>query len=1189
MTTTEPLPQNPVIDIVKDGTFDAGADGFADPGELISYSFTVTNEGNVSLTNVSVTDPLPGLSAITFDGGDTDGDGELDVDEIWTYSATYAVTQADIDAGNVVNTATADSDESDPDEDDNTEPLPQNPALAVDKALTDNADEDGSTTVSVGDTLEYTITATNTGNVTLNNVTVSDDLTGDSTSCLSVAPAATCVLTVNYVVTQADVDAGVINNVGTADSDETPPTEDPENVPVPQDPSIDMDKFGSWNDDGDGFADPGETIDYEFVVTNDGNVSLSNVLVTDPLVGPVDCPQTTLAVDESMTCTASYTLTQADIDAGFVTNNALATGEGPQGQLVEDPGDWTQDLPQDPSIDMDKFGSWNDDGDGFADPGETIDYEFVVTNDGNVSLSNVLVTDPLVGPVDCPQTTLAVDESMTCTASYTLTQADIDAGFVTNNALATGEGPQGQLVEDPGDWTQDLPQDPSIDMDKFGSWNDDGDGFADPGETIDYEFVVTNDGNVSLSNVLVTDPLVGPVDCPQTTLAVDESMTCTASYTLTQADIDAGFVTNNALATGEGPQGQLVEDPGDWTQDLPQDPSIDMDKFGSWNDDGDGFADPGETIDYEFVVTNDGNVSLSNVLVTDPLVGPVDCPQTTLAVDESMTCTASYTLTQADIDAGFVTNNALATGEGPQGQLVEDPGDWTQDLPQDPSILATKTGVFQDENQDGFADPGETISYTFTVENDGNVTVTNLTVSDPLVSLSYDSGDTDTDGDLDVGETWIYTGSYAVTQTDIDAGKVDNTALAEGTDPNGDPVIDDDDHSEPLPQNPAQTLTKEFKPNPIGKDEVGTFELVYKNTGNVTLFEIDITDTVDERLVVQSATSTDATCFDPDGDPQTILCEVDELAPGGVVTITVEFVALGDDFTGIGEFEDQRHWCELRVLLRQQLRALRVDRHRRRPRCWMRIGTRSTRTCGTSRAQTRTSSSPSRTPGGDDGGFFLHLSCSEAFIDGWGSTGPIEGEDDEDWKVDAYEVYRFNSQGFLKDCAQTFTFEVPNTATASATPPIGAPDLADVDGSDTLTVTKIAPIEVTRERVRRGDVEIQYFNTSFEPITIEIIRVEWTDPNGTVNDVKLEFASYQDGVPLGIGLEAGDDGCYNGANPLLKPDDLCRLQASISTEIPARSKDWLKLSFDSGKAPAGLTITIVTDNNDGTFTYVYGS
>ena len=115
----EPLPQNPVIDIVKDGTFDAGADGFADPGELISYSFTVTNEGNVSLTNVSVTDPLPGLSAITFDGGDTDGDGELDVDEIWTYSATYAVTQADIDAGNVVNTATADSDESDPDEDDN--------------------------------------------------------------------------------------------------------------------------------------------------------------------------------------------------------------------------------------------------------------------------------------------------------------------------------------------------------------------------------------------------------------------------------------------------------------------------------------------------------------------------------------------------------------------------------------------------------------------------------------------------------------------------------------------------------------------------------------------------------------------------------------------------------------------------------------------------------------------------------------------------------------------------------------------------------------------------------------------------------------------------------------------------------------------------------------------------------------
>jgi hypothetical protein len=69
-------------------------------------------------------DPLVGLSAVSFTGGDTDGDNELDVTETWTYTATYAITQDDINARVVNNTATTDSDESDPDDDDEMTPLP---------------------------------------------------------------------------------------------------------------------------------------------------------------------------------------------------------------------------------------------------------------------------------------------------------------------------------------------------------------------------------------------------------------------------------------------------------------------------------------------------------------------------------------------------------------------------------------------------------------------------------------------------------------------------------------------------------------------------------------------------------------------------------------------------------------------------------------------------------------------------------------------------------------------------------------------------------------------------------------------------------------------------------------------------------------------------------------------------------
>ena len=58
----------------------------------------------------------------------------------------------------------------------------------------------------------------------------------------------------------------------------------------------------------------------------------------------------------------------------------------------------------------------------------------------------------------------------------------------------------------------------------------------------------------------------------------------------------------------------------------------------------------GDTIDYTFLVQNTGNVTLTNVNVSDPKVGSLSCPTTTLAPGASMTCTATYALTQADID-----------------------------------------------------------------------------------------------------------------------------------------------------------------------------------------------------------------------------------------------------------------------------------------------------------------------------------------------------------------------------------------------------------------------------------------------------------------------------------------------------------------------------------------------------------
>ncbi|MBE5322364.1 hypothetical protein IM793_24705, partial [Pedobacter sp. MR2016-19] len=117
--------------------------------------------------------------------------------------------------------------------------------------------------------------------------------------------------------------------------------------------------------------------------------------------------------------------------------------------------------------------------------------------------------------------------------------------------------------------------------------------------------------------------------------------------------------------------------------------------------------------------------------------------------------TASYTVTQADIDKGAVYNIATATGKDPKGNNVTDqsesgnpsgPGTPPVDpacpdctitpLPQTPVIKLTKTGTYADTNGDGKVNLGDKISYTFKVENTGNVTVSNIVVTDPKVTVT---------------------------------------------------------------------------------------------------------------------------------------------------------------------------------------------------------------------------------------------------------------------------------------------------------------------------------------------------------------------------------------------------------------------------------------------------------------------
>ncbi|MEZ4830969.1 MAG: hypothetical protein R2873_03020 [Caldilineaceae bacterium] len=253
----------------------------------------------------------------------------------------------------------------------------------------------------------------------------------------------------------------------------------------------------------------------------------------------------------------------------------------------------------------------------------------------------------------------------------------------------------------------------------------------------------------------------------------------------------------------------------DVTSTVAQNPSIALVKTGTLNDDdGTTGVSEGDTITYAFDVTNDGNVTLYDVTLTDAIPGVtiLGGPISSLAPGavDSTTFTGSYTVRQSDIDAGSFTNTATVTGITPNQTEVSDTDDHEQDLSQNPEYTITKTASLADNGQTA-NEAGDVINYTIVVENTGNQSLTGVDVTDNFISnLSVPTESITTDNILQVGETWTYTGSYQVTREDIDSngngdGLIENVASVVSTQIQQPQT---DDASIEIDQAPDYTVTK---------------------------------------------------------------------------------------------------------------------------------------------------------------------------------------------------------------------------------------------------------------------------------------------------------------------------------------------------------------------------------------------
>ncbi|NEY92300.1 DUF7507 domain-containing protein, partial [Tabrizicola oligotrophica] len=123
-----------------------------------------------------------------------------------TWTASYAVDQAMIDAGaDIVNTASFEPAEAEPQSDDATTTISQTPGFSIEKTV-DQA------SLSAPGTLTYTIAVTNTGNVTLTGGALSDslpvDFGGAAVSGISIPVGGSETWTASYAVDQAMIDSG---------------------------------------------------------------------------------------------------------------------------------------------------------------------------------------------------------------------------------------------------------------------------------------------------------------------------------------------------------------------------------------------------------------------------------------------------------------------------------------------------------------------------------------------------------------------------------------------------------------------------------------------------------------------------------------------------------------------------------------------------------------------------------------------------------------------------------------------------------------------------------------------------------------------------------------------------------------------------------------------------------------------
>ena len=553
----------------------------------VTYTIRVTNDGEIALTNVAVTDTVTPACAKTI--------GSLAPGAFSEYTCT-AIVNADTTNVATVNATDPNGVSLPPKSDDAVVD-----AIAPSLTITKSVDQ---ATVIAPSTVTWTVNVENTGDVALTNVTVADP---NAPGCATVigtlaAHTAAAPITCTATITEPTTNIATVTGIDPLGRTIAP---DPASAVV----NVIAPGLSVVKSVDTGIALAGDTVNWTILVTNTGNVDLADVAVSDAVEPSCNTTIGTLAAH-----TAATAITCSSVVSADTTNVAVATGVDPLENTLTASDDAVVNVIN-PSFSVVKTVT-----PGTVLANTTVTWTVSVTNTGDVPLSNVIVADPIAPGCDTTIAAIAVaaTESVTCntvvvvdTENVATVTADYATVVGTEPVVRAGPPAPGfaRLPAQTATAVVDVIA-PSINLVKTVDRAS-----VPAGTSVVFTLTLTNNGDQTINNIVLSDPLAPGCSKPIGSLAsgATTSVTCTQVINAT--------ITNVATVTGTDPllntltrtaQATVTVVPAIIISGTPQ-TTLRIDKRGPAT------AKAGQVITYRIKITNTGTVAAENVVMRDRL------------------------------------------------------------------------------------------------------------------------------------------------------------------------------------------------------------------------------------------------------------------------------------------------------------------------------------------------------------------------------------------------------------------------------------------------------------------------------------------------------------------------------------------------------------------------------------------